>query len=385
MYLSGVEVSAISSFLKAGEEEWEARPLAANKGIGFQGAIVLGDGFLTTEAQARHWIAEDELNAEVLFPYLIGEDLTSSPTQAPSRWIINFRDWPEEKARNYTLPFAQVESEVQPFRARNKRKQYRDYWWHFGEKRPALYHALGRGDTFIKHPKFWEPFPPLERVLVIARVSKYGVLAFVPNSYIMSEDICVFASTDAALFGLLQSTIHHVWARKMSSTLGLGLRYTASSAFLTFPRPAADRLHDMRDCAEALHAARAATLQRENIGLTELYNNLHAPESRLADVEALRARHEELDRLAALAYGWDDLDMTHDFRQVDYLPANDNTRHTIAESVRLEVLRRLSTLNRQRWEEEQELQPGGEPDTNAKKAGRSSRRKGGGSQGTLLE
>lgn len=392
MYLSGAEVSAISSFLKAGEEEWEARTLAENKGIGFQGAIVLGDGFLTTEAQARQWIAEDERNAEVLFPYLIGEDLTSSPTQAPSRWIINFYDWAESTAGKYQEPFAQLKEKVKPIRQRLDdngnfalRRPLPQRWWQYADKRPALYHALGRGDAFIKHPKFWEPFPPLERVLVIARVSKYGALAFAANSYIMSEATCVFASTDAALFGLLQSTIHHAWARKMCSTLETRLRYTPSSAFDTFPRPAADRLHDMRDCAEALHTARAAILQRENMGLTDLYNHLHDSESRLADVEALRARHEELDRLAALAYGWDDLDMTHDFRQVDYLPANDNTRHTIAESVRLEVLRRLSTLNRQRWEEEQELPPGGEPDTNAKKAGRSSRRKGGVSQGTLLE
>lgn len=139
----------------------------------------------------------------------------------------------------------------------------------------------------------------------------------------------------------------------MSSTLETRLRYTPSSAFETFPRPAADRLGLLRATAENLHAERAALMQREGLGLTDLYNALHDPHSDLPGVAALRARHEELDREVAAAYGWDDLNMRHDFRQVDYLPANDNTRHTIAENVRLEVLRRLSALNRQRWQEEQ--------------------------------
>ena len=314
---------------------------------------MLGEGFLTDEAQARQWLAADHRNRDVLFPYLNWADLTSSPTQTPSRWIINFWDWPQERAQAYSLPFAQVQELVQPVRATNSRPQRRNNWWHYAEKAPGLYHALGRGDAFVKHPRGWQPFPSLTRVLVIGEASKHGVFAFVPNTSILSHMLVIFASADAALFGLLQSSVHQAWARKMCSTLGLGLRYTPSSAFATFPRPAADRLGLLRATAEALHAERAALMQREGLGLTDLYNALHAPHSDLPGVAALRARHEELDREVAAAYGWDDLDMRHDFRQVDYLPANDNTRHTIAENVRLEVLRRLSALNRQRWQDEQ--------------------------------
>jgi hypothetical protein len=39
---------------------------------------------------------------------------------------------------------------------------------------------------------------------------------------------------------------------------------------------------------------------------------------------------------------------------VPYLPENDRIRFTISESARLEVLRRLSRLNRERWQAEQE-------------------------------
>lgn len=161
--------------------------------------------------------------------------------------------------------------------------------------------------------------------------------------------LIVLASEDAALFGLLQSSLHQVWARKISSTMRSDLRYTPSSAFETFPRPVLDGL---RDCAERLHTLRAAVMRREGMGLTALYNALHDARSGLPDVEALRGLHEEPDRQAAAACGWDDLDMGHDFREVDYLPENDRTRHTIAEPVRLEILRRLSALNRERHEEE---------------------------------
>ena len=54
-------------------------------------------------------IAADPRNAEVVQPYLVGEDLNSRPDGSPSRWVINFRDWPEERAREYAEPFARVE------------------------------------------------------------------------------------------------------------------------------------------------------------------------------------------------------------------------------------------------------------------------------------
>ncbi|MBS0270830.1 MAG: hypothetical protein JSS54_17885 [Proteobacteria bacterium] len=66
----------------------------------------------------------------------------------------------------------------------------------------------------------------------------------------------------------------------------------------------------------------------------------------------LRVLHRQNDKAVALAYGWDDLDLQHGFHEVTYLPENDRVRFTISETARVEVLRRLSDLNRQRYEEE---------------------------------
>ncbi len=375
--LGDVPVEAISSFLKAGQEEWEAKPLKENAGIAFQGSIILGEGFLTTEEQARQWMEADAANREVLFPYLVGADVTSDPEQRPSRWVINFFDWEEERASSYRLPFQQIQELVRPIRAENKRKQRREQWWLFAERSSALYHALGRGDAFEKHSQGWKPLNTINEVIVISGVSKYGMFCFVPNRYVMSHALFVFASDDYALFGLLQTSFHHAWARKMCSTMRSDLRYTPSSAFDTFPRPEASLLGPVRTVAEELHGLRAQVMKREGMGLTALYNHLHNPESSLPGAAELRRLHEELDKAAAAAYGWSNLDMSHDFREVGYLPDNDNVRRTIAEPVRLEVLRRLTLLNKERFEKEQAAAP-------AEKTGKKRTRRAPARQGSLI-
>ena len=52
------------------------------------------------------------------------------------------------------------------------------------------------------------------------------------------------------------------------------------------------------------------------------------------------------------AYGWQDLPLTHDFREVETLPENDRFRNTIFPTARKDLLTRLLTLNHQRAAEE---------------------------------
>jgi hypothetical protein len=52
------------------------------------------------------------------------------------------------------------------------------------------------------------------------------------------------------------------------------------------------------------------------------------------------------------AYGWQDLDLGHDFHEVETLPENDRMRYTISPQARKEVLRRLLALNHKRAAEE---------------------------------
>ncbi len=101
--------SGITAFLAPpGKVTGKPHRLKSNDGKSFQGSIVLGMGFVLEPREAASLIAKDRRNREVLFPYLNGEDLNSRPDQSPSRWVINFFDWPIEKAKRSTQTASQL-------------------------------------------------------------------------------------------------------------------------------------------------------------------------------------------------------------------------------------------------------------------------------------
>jgi hypothetical protein len=100
--LDGQVVASITPFLTApGATEGNPYRLAANEGKSCIGSYVLGMGFIVEPEEAGALIATDPRNRDVLFPYLNGEDINSRPDQSPSRWVINFRDWPLDRAEAY--------------------------------------------------------------------------------------------------------------------------------------------------------------------------------------------------------------------------------------------------------------------------------------------
>lgn len=356
--LMGAPVPYISAFL-SDHEESSPKCLKVNEGIAFIGSYVLGLGFMLTHDEAQRMLDADPRNAEVIFPYLNGEDLNSDPDQRSSRWVINFWDWPEERARTYSLPYEWVLQRVKPERQRRNdkgefvlRKPLPRRWWHYADKRPALYHAIGRGHHFEHHPEGWNhDMNSMEYVLVLPRVSKFLICAPLKNTPVFSDQTVVFALSDAASFALLQSSIHDAWTRRQASSLETRLRYTPTDVFETFPRPLKNMELSLQP-GKRLEAAMAQFASNERQGLTSLYNRLHEREERDPLIDELRELHREVDLAVARAYGWDDLDLGHGFHEVPYLSGYDRVRFTISEPARLEVLLRLSKLNRQRYEEE---------------------------------
>ena len=71
------------------------------------------------------------------------------------------------------------------------------------------------------------------------------------------------------------------------------------------------------------------------------------------DIIKMRSLHQQIDITIAKAYGWNDLDLEHDYYAVEYLPGNEFLRYTISEKARNEILLRLALLNKQRYEKEQ--------------------------------
>lgn len=356
--LLGRAVPFISAFLSA-REDWSPKRLKSNEGKAFIGSYVLGMGFVLTPDEAEKMLDADPRNADVIFPYINGEDLNSEPEQRPSRWVINFWDWPEERARSYELPWQWIETRVKPERQRRDedgkyvlRNPLPERWWHYADKRPAFYHAIGRGYHFSLHPKGWAPDScRIERIFCLSRVSKFLAPAVTPSNYVWSDSMVIFRSDSFAFLGLLFSQIHEVWVRKNSSRLESRLRYTPSDALETLPFPNVS-LKNLETIAKEFADARAAVCLDKKMGITEIYNRLHNNSERNPHIEKLRALQREIDIEVANAYGWDDLDLGHDFHEVPYQPENDRVRFTISEAARIEVLQRLSELNRVRYQEE---------------------------------
>jgi hypothetical protein len=358
--LLGRSVKFISAYL-SDQDEWTPIRLKRNEGKSFQGSIVIGMGFLLSDDDAKQMLAADTRNADVIFPYLNGEDLNSNPAQKPSRWSVNFWDWSEQKARSYDKPWRWIEERVQP--ERQRRDENGDYvlrnplpqrWWQYGDKRPALYHAIGRGRFFDHHPDGWvQNSHVLPSVLAIPETTKYCLFSLVDNGIVFSHMLKIIADNSYEMLCILNSTIHESWARKQSSTLETRLKYINTAAFETFPFPEI-KIVDFNNLGTALSNLRRDICWSDQIGLTKLYNLVHHPDEHDARIGELRVVHKKIDESVARAYGWEDIDLNHDFRDVPYLPENDRVRFTISEEARIEILRRLSKLNRQQYGQEVE-------------------------------
>ena len=100
-------------------------------------------------------------------------------------------------------------------------------------------------------------------------------------------------------------------------------------------------------------------------GLTTTYNRFHNPEKSAKDIVHLRELHVEMDKAVASAYGWDDLELGHDFQETAQ-----GVRFTVSESARREILSRLLRLNHERYEEEQRAAESVEGQTSKVKVGK---------------
>ncbi|MFQ6852348.1 type IIL restriction-modification enzyme MmeI [Streptomyces sp. 35M1] len=303
--------------------------LAENAGKSFIGSYVLGKGFILLPEKAQSLIAKDARNRDVLFPYLNGEDLTSRADLSASRWVINFHDWPREKAASYKEVFEIVERDVKPVRASNKRPARRDRWWQYAERAPQLYSMLA----------------DLEDAIVIVRHSKSLTPARLPTGQVFSDAVCVLTSPSSALVALLSSAAHLAWALQRGSTLETRIRYTPSDVFDTFPQP---RITDRLSAAGAkLEKIQRNIAEDRQIGLTQIYNLMHSETDMSSQISQLRAGHVEVDLAVAEAYGWNDLDVAHGFHETPQ-----GLRFTIPPALQTEILDRLLELNHARYKEE---------------------------------
>ena len=322
------------------EEDFQIkRPfkLKALKGRFSQGQDVMGRGFELTAEERDAILAEDPRCVEVIFPLYNGQDLNTMPMLTPYRWVIYFRDWPEEKAQQYVPAFGRVEELVKPYRDSLTGQIHQNCFWKFWDLRPNLLREAESHDVFLASPV----------------VTKYVSFRRVSSRNIFNHKTKIYFLYDWSSFAVLQSSIHQEWAFWSCATLGAStLSYSTSAALETWPMPHEDQDTNLDRLGKKYHEFREQLMTNKSIGLTQIYNRFHDLSDEDPRVRELRALHCEIDLAVLKAYGWEDIDPGHDFHQVPYLPENDRIRFTLSERVRLEVLRRLSELNHERYAQE---------------------------------
>ena len=336
--LEGRRVQRISAYLVEGDLDVSPAPLAANSGKAFQGSIVLGKGFTFDDAAAekgeaeslarmRELAAENPRNSERIFPFIGGEEVTTSPTHAHTRFVIDFFDRPlmrdaslkswlrmeeGERARCRTLGLVPadytgevasdwpdlleiIRRRVKPERDRQKRDALRIRWWQYADKRPGLYAAIAS--------RQW--------VLVVgAAAVMHHMIARVSSEFVFSHKTIVLTTSSEEEFSILQSRLHEIWSRQFGTTFGSvdALTYNPTQVFRTFPFPPNFSGNTALNNAGLSYLDRRSELMiSRSEGLTTTYNRFHARGENAADITRLRALHHEMDVAVLRAYGWDDL------------------------------------------------------------------------------
>ena len=352
--LDGTTVDNITAFLFHRGGHADPARLAANAGKSFVGSYVLGMGFTFDDtdkkgvasslADMQRLIDADPRNREVIFPYIGGEEVNTSPTHAHHRYVINFGERSEEESRQrWPDLMAIVEERVKPRRMTNNRPTYRHQWWQYAEKRKELYSAIS----------------DLERVLVISRIGNAFAFTFLPKHMEFNEKTVVFPYEGGGSFAVLQSRIHETWVRFFSSTLKDDLQYTPSNCFDTFPFPRDWETNRLLEAAgKTAYEYRAALMTENEEGMTKTYNRFHDTHESNARIIALRERHAAMDRAVLDAYGWTDIPTECEFLldyEIDEATWGGRKKpyhYRWPDTVRDEVLARLLTLNAERAADE---------------------------------
>jgi hypothetical protein len=207
--------------------------------------------------------------------------------------------------------------------------------------------------------------------LQLGLTSKTLAITILPSTWIFSHSLGVFNYNQYVIVAILQSCLHEQWSWKYASTLESRIRYTPSVCFETFPflsQLPTDKEIRLELVGKNYYLLRSDLMRDMRLGLTKIYNHFHNPNINLLDeengIQYLRNLQIELDSIVLDTYGWNDLNLRHDFYEVDYLPENDRIRFTIHPETRKEILKRLLLLNHKLHKEEQ-------IDTSSKKEKRS--------------
>ncbi|MBB2780290.1 UNVERIFIED_ORG: hypothetical protein GGE55_001672 [Rhizobium esperanzae] len=371
------QVPRISAYLVAGDLDRSPTRLAGNAQKAFVGSILLGVGFTFDDVAAEKGRSEslaamvkltksNPRNKDIIFPLIGGEEVTTSPTHAHSRYAINFNDmplrrvsslrawsdmgpvdrrqclrvgdvpedYPDSVAEDWPDLLDIVERRVRPSRSLQATGAAKIRWWQYERARPALYAAIN-GSRFV--------------LANASKATPHHAIAVLRSVYVYSQNLNVFPFSSFGTFAVIQSRAHEYWARSFGTTMKDDFTYTKEDCFETFPfLPGFESSPMLEAAGQAYHDFRSALMVENNQGMTKTYNRFHDPVERSPGILRLRELHAEMDRAVLVACGWDDLAARAEPVFLDETSENDHTyqgRLFWPSDFRNEVLGRLLALN----------------------------------------
>lgn len=273
----------------------------------YQGQTHGHEGFLLTPSEAQAMIEQSKENAEVLFPYLIANDLLNKKPPAPGRYVVDFHPRDQFAANRYFLPFKRVKDSVLPTRQEAADIEEQRNWEALeANPRSRVNHHhrnFLRRWWILSYPReeLIQKIESIPRYIACARVTKRPVFEFVSHKIHPGDALQVFPLPDDYSFGILQSDIHWLWFVERCSTLTERFRYTSNTVFDAFPWPQSPSQSQVERVARAgveLRQLRRRVMQDNNWNFRQLYSTLELPGQ-----NPLKNAHEILDEAVRRAYG----------------------------------------------------------------------------------
>lgn len=276
----------------------------------FQGQTHGHEGFLLEKNEGLRLLKKNPKYADVLKPFLIGDELVAAQNSQPSRFVIDFTLMDVLKAATYKELFKRVEELVLPDRKARGEEQEK-------ENRKAL-KANAKAKVNKHHINFLNNWWKLSygredmlennrnkgRYISCSRVTSRPIFEFVDSRINPNDALMVFSFDDYYSFGIIHSLNHRFWFDEKCSTMKGDPRYTTESIWDTFPwpqKPSQRQVEKVAEAAMKLHLERSKTLKENKMSLRDLYRLLEQPgKNRIKDL------HTALDQAVLEAYGFEE-------------------------------------------------------------------------------
>jgi hypothetical protein len=121
---------------------------------------------------------------------------------------------------------------------------------------------------------------------------------------------------------------------------------------MTYPFP--QKINDQQralinSAARSFYERRKEIMETRHLGLTKLYNLFNNPNIQDEDINDMRNQHIIMDTTVLGCYGWDDIELNHNF----YINDRKKVRFMPSPTAQREIFIRLISLNQQISAEEQ--------------------------------